>query len=87
MFRASIHDHELARPHFKQRRCRGEGKDRDEALIRTLAYLSDSVDHIRCVSGPCNHRAGKVLVTTMLMVTRLALTRLSAHWRALTISQ
>lgn len=29
---------------------RGEGRGRDEALIRTLAYLCDSVDHIRCLT-------------------------------------
>ena len=30
--------------------CRGEGKSRDESLIRTLAYLCDSVDHVRYAS-------------------------------------
>ncbi len=32
--------------------CRGEGKSRDESLIRTLAYLCDSVDHVRWASVP-----------------------------------
>ena len=30
--------------------CRGEGKSRDESLIRTLAYLCDSVDYVRQAS-------------------------------------
>ena len=30
--------------------CRVEGKSRDESLIRTLAYLCDSVNHVRWTS-------------------------------------